>query len=500
MRENTLRFVRAMVIMVLGCAGVFCLQSLLEHLFTGYPLGRLSSLNASEARDLVNGLNVKLNQALAVTFVAVGMAVPLTANMYSLKFLEFFVRNPVNLVALAFIVFTNLSGIWVSYSLKSTVIPTFQLTLLLVLTVTSLIVILPFLIYLFRFLHPNTLLNLLEKEARTCLKAVLRSGEAGDHRKRVGETLEHIANISVRSVDRSDRNTAIEGIATLERVARNYWNIKDKLPPPWFEADPNSFLGFSSLAVDEMMASRSWVEMKLYNQFFEVLRAASPRMPELTSTIAKSLRKLSLEAISQNDTALRELAMEYFNTFIRLAINHRDVRSVFIIFDQYRYFAEMLNGKFPDQVTEIAYYFDYYGEAARGQQMPFVVEALAHDFRVLVQKAWETGASNSQELLERFLRYDRAGSVLPGVRKAQALLGSYFLYTNQPEPVKLIRQSFKGINPGLLETLREDLLQITRQKYWEVSERRMNIEFVPEPQREKLKEFFASLVSPPSSP
>jgi hypothetical protein len=158
----------------------------------------------------------------------------------------------------------------------------------------------------------------------------------------------------------------------------------------------------------------------------------------------------------------------------------------------------MLNDRFPDQVTEIAYYFKYYGEVAREQQMPFVVEALAHDFRMLVQKAWERGASNSQELLKHFLSFDQAGAVLPGVRKAQALLGSYFLYTRQPEPVKLIRQSFKGMNPGLIETLKEDLLQVTRQKYWEVSERRMNIEFVPEPQREKLKDFFASLAGAPS--
>lgn len=488
-----------MVLMVLGCVGVFCLQSLLEHVFTGYSLSRLSALSAHEAREIVNGLNVKLNQTLAVTFVVVGMAVPLTANMYSLKVLEFFVRNPGNLIALVFIVLANLSGIWVSYSLKSTIIPIFQVYLLLVLTALSLLILLPFLIYLFRFLHPNTLLNLLEKEASNCLKAVLRSGKAGDHRKRIAETLEHIANISVRSVDRSDRSTAIEGIVTLERLVRNYWSVKDQLSPAWFEADPNSFLGFSSLAVEEMMASRSWVEMKLYNQFFEALRAASPRMPELTSTIAESLRKLGLETISQNDIALRELTMEYFNTFIRLAINHRDVRSVFILFDQYRYFAEMLNDTFPDQVTEIAYYFKYYGEVAREQQMPFVVESLAHDFRMLVQKAWEKGAPNSQELLDQFLRFDQAGAVLPGVRKAQALLGSYFLYTRQPEPVNLIRQSFKGMNAGLIETLREDLLQVTRQKYWEVSERRMNIEFVPAPQREKLKEFFASLAEAPSS-
>ena len=40
-------------------------------------------------------------------------------------------------------------------------------------------------------------------------------------------------------------------------------------------------------------------------------------------------------------------------------------------------------------------------------------------------------------------------------------------------------------------------MQVTRQKYWEVSERRMNIEFVPEPQRVKLQEFFDTVLSQP---
>jgi hypothetical protein len=316
-----------------------------------------------------------------------------------------------------------------------------------------------------------------------------------ENRQRVAETLEHIANISIRSVDRSDRNTAIESVLTLERVARNYWAIKEKLSPLWFEADQNFFLGFSSLAVQEMNRSRSWVEMKLYYQFFEVIRAACPRMPELTSTIAKGLRKLGVEITSLNDPALRELVVEYFNTFIRLAINRRDVRSLFIVFDQYRNFAEALNEKFPEQALEIAYYFEYYGQVAREQQMPFAVEAVAHDLGALVQHAWEAKASNCQRLLQRFLHFDQHGSpVLAGVKKAQAILASYFLHTGQTEPAALIRESFRGREPAFIQTLKEDLLQVTRQKYWEVSERRMNIDFIPVHQREKLEEFFNSLL------
>jgi hypothetical protein len=494
-QDNTLRFFRGIFLMAVGILGVFSAQQVLELIITGYPLSLLSAISPNEAREFINLLNSKLIQAMGVVLIAVGLAVPLTANMYSLKFLDFFIRNPVNNAVLIFVVFANLSGLWASYSLKSSVLPTFQLHLVFILTITSLLLVLPYLFYVFRFLHPDTLLQLLEKEVRTYLKAAFRQDGAVENRERVAETLEHIANISVRSVDRSDRNTAIESVLTLERVARNYWAIKKKLSPSWFEANHDFFLGFSSSAVEEMTSSRSWVEMKLFYQFFEVMRAACPRMPELTSTIAKGLRKLGLETTSLYDPALRELVIEYFNTFIRLALNRRDVRSLFIIFDQYRNFAESLNEKFPAQVLEVAYYFEYYGQVAREQQMPFVVEAVAHDLGTLVQKAWESGIPIRQTLLERFLHFDhQARPVLAGVKKAHALLASYFLEAGQTEPTTLIRDSFRGLDRAFIQTLKEDLLQVTRQKYWEVSERRMNIDFLPTPRREKLQEFFDSIL------
>jgi hypothetical protein len=113
---------------------------------------------------------------------------------------------------------------------------------------------------------------------------------------------------------------------------------------------------------------------------------------------------------------------------------------------------------------------------------------VAHDLGALVKRAWQSGSPNREELLDRFLLYDRqAKAALPGVKKAHALLASYFLFSGQNDAADRIRQSFQGLDPEFLKGIRDDLLQVTRQKYWEVSERRMNIEFVPEPQRVKLR-------------
>ncbi len=494
MGGNIFPFIRGILILAMVTALFFTGELLLEGDLGGFSLSRMFSFDQEQANRLLGTLNVKLNQAMAVAFIAVGIAVPLTANMYSVKFLDFFIKNSVNAVVLTFVVLSNLTGAWAGYVIKNSAVPAFHLNFVFFLTIACLLLLFPYLTYVFRFLHPNTLLTLLERDVKSNLQAARQAEKAKEVREPVAETLEHIANIAIRSIDRADRNTAIAGVLALERIARYYWKHKGKIHPTWFQAEPNFFLGFSPQAIEEMTGSCSWLEMKLYYQMLEILRAACPRVPELTSTIARSLRQLGLEPSSLQDHALRELPMEYFNTFLRLAINRRDVRSVFIIFDQYRRFAEALNGSFSDQVLEIAYYFEYYGQAARDQQMSFVVETVAYDLAHLVQQAWETKAPNREELLERFLRYDGDGKkVFPGVKKAQALLASYFLLAGRPEPVELIRASFEGLDPALLKTIKEELLRVTRQKYWEISERRMNIDFVPDPQREKLREFFESL-------
>jgi hypothetical protein len=494
MKTNVILFVRGILILALLTAGWFALELFWEMASGDFSIRGLFAIDREEARSLLSFLNVKLNQAIAVAFIAVGIAVPLTANMYSVKFLDFFIKNPIHASALVFVVLSNIIGTWAAYIVRNSTAPSLHVHLVFVLTVACLLLLFPYLAYVFRFLHPNTLLNLLDEEVRGNLRQARSASKAADCRGRVAESLEHIANIAIRSIDRADRNTAIAGALVLDRIARHYGKQKRKLSARWFQAEEAFFLGFSAQAVEEVSATRSWLEMKLYSQMLEILRAASPRMPELTSTIASSIRELGLEPATLQDPNLRAMAMEFFNTFLRLTINRRDVRSVFILFDQYRKLAEALLQSYPEQVLEIADYFQYYGQAARDQQLSFVVETVAYDLAQLVQKAWEMGASNRRELLERFLRYGMDGqTVLPGIRKAQALLASYFLLSGRPEPAEVIRAGFREMEAATIQNLKEALLRVTRPKYWEISERRMNIDYVPEAQRQKLKEFFESL-------
>ncbi len=496
------RNIPQLVLGVLGlAAGMTLLSGLglaVDLLQGGYPVARLFGLTVADARQLNVVLARNYSQLLAVTFTTVAIAVPLTANMYSLKFLEFFIKDPVNATVLTLMVFGGLNNALLTYAIKDNFVPQFQMHVSLILVILCSALLFPYLYYVFRFLHPHTLLDRLQDEIEGGLRAAQRHPQqATRYHHAVADGIEHIVNIAIRSVDRADRNTAIESIHTLEKVAYSYWEIKPHLPAGWFTAEPNLFLGFSTEAVAEFGASRTWVEMKLFSQMRQVLSAAIPRMHDVVNTLGRVMRRLGFTAAVRGDSALRELIVDYFNTFIRRAIVVKDARSVFSLFEQYRTYAEAQIEPHPELAQEIAYYFQYYGQAARDSGQDFVAEVVAHDLATLVQKGWEKRAPNCQKLLERFMHYDtHLAKPLPGVKKAQAQLASYFLLAGDTEAAAVIRAAFAELDPEFVRGLADDLLHVRHQKYWEVNERRVNMDYVPEPQRVKLAEFFGSLGVP----
>jgi hypothetical protein len=80
-----------------------------------------------------------------------------------------------------------------------------------------------------------------------------------------------------------------------------------------------------------------------------------------------------------------------------------------------------------------------------------------------------------------------------GVRKAQAILASYFVMKGDAEAAEQVRARLRGLPPAVIDRLHAELMAVRREKYWEVNERRMNMDYVPEPQRERLREFLVSL-------
>ena len=123
MGGNTFPFIRGILILAMAAVLFFIGELLLEGDLSSFSLHQMWVFDQAEADRLLATMNGKLYQAMAIAFFAVGIAVPLTANMYSVKFLEFFVKNSVNAVVLIFVVLSNLAGVWAGYVIKNSTVP-----------------------------------------------------------------------------------------------------------------------------------------------------------------------------------------------------------------------------------------------------------------------------------------------------------------------------------------------------------------------------------------
>jgi hypothetical protein len=483
--------VRALIGVLAAMAGFLSLLAALD-LLAGIPLGVPARFSLVEAMHFNNLLNRNLNQLVAVVFMTVAIAVPLAANLYSLRFLEFFVKDPVNAFALLLVVLVDAANTWAGYRMREGAVTALELHVLFYLTMLCFAVLIPYLYYIFRFLHPSTLLDRLERDVRAGLRVARSDPERG--RQAVAVGLEHLGSLAIRSLERGDRTPAVASVDALGRIMKHYWELKPALPRAWLTPDQHHFLGFSEAALAELCASGTWVEMKLYGQLHQIVGAAIGRQPDLTATVASELRDLGLAHSARADAGVRELTIEHFNTLLRLTLNRRETRGVFAILDQYRQLAESLNRDEPQLGEEIAYYIAYYGGVARGLGLAFLAEAAAYDLAALVRSAWQVAAPNRDELLARFLRYgEDGGAPLKGVLKARAILASFFALRGESEALATVTAAWRGLDAAVVTQVRDELLAVTREKYWEVSDRRVNVDWVPEAQRARLAAFFAEL-------
>jgi hypothetical protein len=483
--------VRSTLLIAGGMAVLVFAQTVADVRSLGGAWHTAFSFTPDDARLLATALGRSFNQLLAIILTAVAIAVPLTANTYSVKLLETFIGDGVNRTVLLAFVFGVCNNLWLHHVIGHGHLPRVQLAVSLAMAFLYPALLVPYLYYVFRFLQPGSLLARLAGELEGAVELAATTPSRVREAAQTAQALvEHVGSVGIRSVDRSDRTTAVETVHTLRRFMQLYRATKARLPAAWADAGR----AVSGAHADE---AQEWLEARIFSEFRALLSSAMPRMHAAAAAIADDACTLGLAPDALRNGEMDGLVVEYFNTFVRLAINRRDAPSLFILFDRYRQFAAGICAERPERALEIAFYFQYYARAAWDAGLTFAVETVAHDLAALVRRAWDVGAPNREKFLERMLAFGREASTqpLPGVKKAEAILAGYFLLRGDDADAERIAAGFRGLDPAFVASLRDDIRHVRREKYWEITERRMNLDYAPPDQRAKVEEFFARLLT-----
>ena len=495
-RRNEQLFSRAALMVAAALVVAFFVQVVIDAAIPGTPLRealcRPWTMSAEELQPAIANISRTFNQLIAVVIMALAIAVPLTANMYTPKLLEIFLGDRLNRIVLGLILFSTVNVLWVAARIENGHVPRFGLALTIALLLACFSVLLPYFFYIFRFLHPAHILERLEQSAARLaheLPQLAQRQKVVVVQADLRERIEHITSLGMRSLDRADREVAQGALNSIEGVMKAYAGVKGELPDGWFKAGFDRGMRLSDEAARALEASRTWVETECLQQVELLFLATMAEATDLVGAACQVVRQAGMRAVRDEDAPVLELARHFLHSFLRATITRRDVRSAYHVLYQYRLFAGQLMPAAPEAVGEMAQRLSYYARAALEAGLPFVAETIAYDLGTLAHDARETDSPAFEPLVKAFAgmpHTDTAAQPLRGVHKASLILAARLELAGDAQGATALAASTKKLGPDVKAGLFADLLDGPPERFWEVTDRVVNFDHTPPEVRKVL--------------
>jgi hypothetical protein len=497
---------------VLGTAALllFTVTLVIDAFGTGAGWRALTGLFDADpdmAWNTLGNLAQTVAAILGIAITVVSIVVELAANRYTPRITDLFIRAPANFAVLGFFLVSCLYCVWISISVRADFIPHVGIAVTVVLLSLSLLLLIPYFAYVFRFLEPQRVIARLGDDAARSLEDVPGADPrtVDGVKSRVVEDVEHLGDIVLNAVGHRDKAIAMEAVASLARILDGHAGAKPRMGETWFAIGPElasnpDFVSMAPEVIEDLSSHRLWLEMKVLRQYQTAFAEALDRQREVNYMIAIHTRRLAERCLAAGDPDALGLSIKFFNTFLRAAINARDVRTGYNIFHQYRLVGEAaLRRGDTRTVLDVGRHFAYYGQVAFASGLPFLLETAAYDLCTLNECAAETDvpADLRDALLDLFLEVDKESEgvheheeSLRGVRKAQVKLATFYLARGRESEARRIQADMEREPDHRLRSIRAELDRVGSRYFWEITDRGLNMDYIAPERRVHLRRFF----------
>jgi hypothetical protein len=444
---------------------------------------------------------------LGIVITVVSLLVQLTAARYT-GVAQMFLRDRTNAFVMAYYVVTCVLGVATSLSLHSEFVPRAVVLVMMSACALGLVMMLPYFMYVFRFLEPVNLVARIQFEAA----ADVRDGATARAERAIVAAqgpavvaLEELTDITSNSISGRDKIIASRAVDAIKDFIVEYLSVKDRADARWFaigEAirDNPDFVAMDPESLRVLEADRTWLEWKALRQYLGIYAEAQGGMPDINYLIAIDTRYVGEAALAKRDTAVVELAFRFMNSYLRAALNARAVRTAYNVLNQYRLLVEsMIRGGADGVAIEGVRHMIYYGRTSYDMQLGFVTETVAYDVSALCEFAHIQQRDIDEKMLDMFLELDqplrmkKQEAGLQGIRKAQLKLACYYLAVGAEDRARKIAVDMAGEDRERLNTIRDQLTRVTSKEFWEIIDRGRNFEYMPPKQKEQMDRFFEML-------
>lgn len=469
-----------------------------------------------QARNTLGGLGEVMAAVLGLALTVSSIIVQLAATRFTPHITSLFFRARTNLLVLGFFVTCNVYVLWVNFSVGDSYLPRWGVLFSMLLMTASLLLLFPYFAYVFDFLDPEKIVGRIMDDglaASTPIKG--RAAEAIEARQaRAVEAVEHLANVGLNALQQKDKGIASDAVDALCEFGVRYGESKAAMRqgwhriPLWNRQSPD-FVSLSDEAINDLRRRGTWLEWKILRQFQMLFGEALGQIKDTCYLVAIDTRRLGEAAARRRDHHALDLAIKFFNTYLRATINASDIRTAYNILHQYRQLAELVlthdhedepesdhSKSLEHRALQIAKFMRYYSSIGYQRGLTFVTEVIAHDVGTLCEMAFRRRKSIHDALLEVFLAVDERAETqdqektLRGVRRAQVKLATTYLYKGDEKLARRIFADMKDEPPERLASIWTELRTLDTREFWEVNDRGSNFDYLSPKQKEQLAVFF----------
>jgi hypothetical protein len=469
------------------------------------------AISADDASRIMGGTGEVIAAILGIVITVASIIVQLAATRYTPRITEMFFRDRTNRAVISVFIISAIFSLWVNYAIRSldtpdaSFVPRYGVIMVLALLTLNLLMMAPYFAYVFDFLEPDKIVMRIRAAGvdDALHKSQSETEEAiDDRRMKALSALEQLADIALNAIQQKDKGIASYTVDSISELVVAYVPHKGSIDQRWFSIrgrllnDPD-FVSMNEVALGRISNDHTWLEYKALRQFLMVFREAITLMPDIINRIAIDSRYIGKAALQANDKASLAVVIKFFNTYMRRSLNARDIPAAYNCLNQYRYLAEeILRHGWSDEALRVANHFKYYAQTAQTMKLAFITETIAFDLCTLNELAYDLGADARDALLRIFLEVDKETEAdqqeqsLRGVRKAQVKLATYYLYKGETELAQLIHRDMRDERRDRLRSIKQEMLGVTSNEFWEVNERGVVFEYIEPDRRACLHQFF----------
>lgn len=455
-------------------------------------------------KNVLGPLPEVLAAMLGLMLTVVAIVVQLAAQRYSTKVIDLFLRDKTNLLFFLFMViscsYVTVVPIVVPESGPT---PVVTISVGLLLCIINFTLLLPYVAYVFTFLQPGNIIRRIQGDASRNLRTLASSKDVSRTKisaaqSQIAVSIERISDSCLSAIQQADRFLAVYTIEVLEQMLCDYLEREQELPEAWADIEQSHFFMLSTRHYREIVQSQVWVEAKILYEFEHAFRCAlRVDNHDILARIASATTVVGLKTIDVGDLKATRMVIRFFNTFARHALNAGHVRTCYSVFYQYRSFALGLLSKHPQLFARVCDHFVYYGRLATEMGYPFVTVTATHDLSEMCMRAHDADRDLAAAILRQILSIvDAEDEAVPSIDVLQTLtiLGTRLLECGDQELASLVQVVLQRSPSGILERAQERILAVKDWKFWEITERGEDFNYLQPSSRGYFQQFISAVI------